>query len=177
MTIHALDTPRLRLRPFTPADAPFALRLLNEPSFLHYIGDKQVRTETDALRYLETGPLASYTRHGHGLMAVELKATGSPIGMCGLLKRDNLDHPDLGYAFLPEAWGQGYALEAGRAVMDQAERALGFTRILAVVSPDNEPSIRLLEKLGFKFENLIALYPDEPEVARYAWEPGPIKRI
>ena len=143
--IAALETPRLTLRPFTRADAPFALRLLNEPSFHAHIGDKGVRDLDGARAYLEGGPLASYGRHGHGLMAVALKATGQPIGMCGLLKREHLERPDLGYAFLPEAWGQGYALEAARAVLDEAKR----DRVLALVSPANAASIRLLEKLGF----------------------------
>lgn len=160
-----LETSRLRLRPFTLTDAPFALRLLNEPSFLEHIGDKGVRDLEGARGYLERGPMASYAKHGHGLLAVELKATGEAIGMCGLLKRDTLDDADLGYAFLPEAWSQGFALEAARAVMDDAKRE----RLLAIVSPKNAPSIRLLEKLAFRFERLAALYDGEPEVAVYAW--------
>ena len=160
-----IETPRLRLRPFTLADAPFALRLLNEPSFLEHIGDKGVRDLEGARGYLESGPLASYAKHGHGLLAVELKETGQTIGMCGLLKRYNLDEPDLGYAFLPEAWGRGLALEAARAVMDDAKRE----RLLAIVSQANGPSIRLLEKLAFRFERLAALYEGEPDVAVYAW--------
>ena len=172
MTLHTLDTPRLRLRPFTPADAPFALRLLNEPSFLQHIGDKGVRTEADAIAYLQNGPMASYARHGHGLMAVELKATGEPIGMCGLLKRDNLDHPDLGYAFLPEFGSKGYALEAAAATLEDAVAALGYSTLLAIVSPGNTASIKLLGKLGFSFEKLATLHPGEPAVAVYAWEKG-----
>ena len=160
-----LETSRLRLRPFTAEDAPFALRLLNEPSFLEHIGDKGVRTMEDARHYLETGPMLSYEVHGHGLLAVELKETGQAIGMCGLLKRPNLDDADLGYAFLPEAWGRGYALEAAQAVLADAQRA----RVLAIVSQGNAASKRLLGKLGFAFVRLEAMYPDEPEVAVYAW--------
>ena len=165
-----LETSRLNLRPFALGDAPFILRLLNEPSFLEHIGDKGVRDLEGAQRYLETGPLASYARHGHGLMAVVLKATGEPIGMCGLLKRDNLDHPDLGYAFLPAFGSKGYALEAAVATMDQGAKVLGFQTILAIVSQGNAASIKLLLKLGFAFVRLDALYPGEPEVAVYAWE-------
>ncbi len=161
-----LETPRLLLHPFTHDDAPFILRLLNEPSFLQHIGDKGVRDLEGAKGYLSNGPMASYAKHGHGLMAVVPKATGEPIGMCGLLKRDNLDHPDLGYAFLPEAWGQGYAQEAAHAVLQDAN----LNRVLAIVSPSNAASLRLLEKLGFSFEKLSALVPDDPEVAVYAWE-------
>lgn len=161
-----IETYRLHLRPFTLDDAPFILSLLNEPSFLQHIGDKGVRDLEGAKGYLTNGPMASYARHGHGLMAVVLKETGEPIGMCGLLKRDNLDHPDLGYAFVPEFWSKGYALEAARAVLEEAK----FGRVLAIVSQGNAASIRLLEKLGFTFEKLAAVYPDEPEVAVYAWE-------
>ncbi len=160
------ETTRLHLRHFTPDDAPFILRLLNEPSFLQHIGDKGVRDLEGAKGYLANGPMASYARHGHGLMAVALKPTGEAIGMCGLLKRDNLDHPDLGYAFLPGFWSKGYALEAARAVLEDAKRE----RVLAIVSPSNAASIKLLEKLGFGFEKCAALHPDEPEVAVYAWK-------
>jgi len=158
----SLETPRLLLRPFAFSDAPFILRLLNEPSFLEHIGDKGVRTLEDARRYLEDGPLASYARHGHGLMAVVSKETREAIGMCGLLKREHLDHPDLGYAFLPEAWGQGYAFEAARAVLEDA----GQDRVLALVSPENGPSIRLLEKLGF---SAVAHPAAHADTAVYAW--------
>jgi len=167
-----LETTRLSLRLFAPDDAPFILRLLNEPSFLQHIGDKGVRDLEGAQGYLTNGPLASYARHGHGLMAVVLKATGEPIGMCGLLKRDNLDHPDLGYAFLPEFWSKGYAMEAAKATLDHGAKVLGFRTILAIVSQGNAASIKLLEKLGFAFVRLEAMYPGEPEVAVYAWAAG-----
>lgn len=165
-----IETPRLHLQFFALDDAPFTLRLLNEPSFLQHIGDKGVRDLEGARGYLTNGPLASYARHGHGLMAVVLKATGEPIGMCGLLKRDNLDHPDLGYAFLPEFGSKGYAREAAAAMLDHGAKALGFQAILAIVSPGNAASIKLLLKLGFAFVRLDAMYPGEPEVAVYAWE-------
>ena len=167
-----LETDRITLRPFAPADALFILRLLNEPSFIQNIGDKKVRDLEGALRYLTNGPFASYAQHGHGLMAVVLKATGEPIGMCGLLKRDNLEHPDLGYAFLPEFGSHGYGLEAATATMDHASKVLGFQTILAIVSQNTTLSVKLLLKLGFAFVRLDAMYPGEPEVAVYAWEKG-----
>jgi len=170
MGIIPLETSRLNLRPFTLEDAPFILRLLNEPSFLQHIGDKGVRDLEGARGYLTNGPLASYAKHGHGLMAVTLKATGEAIGMCGLLKRDNLDHPDLGYAFLPEFWSKGYAQEAAEAALEHGAKVLGFQTLLAIVSQGNAASIKLLDKLGFAFTRLEAMYPDEPEVAVYAWE-------
>ena len=172
MTLAALGTPRLHLRPFTLADGPFILRLLNEPSFHEHIGDKGVRDLDGARAYLESGPMASYARHGHGLLAVALKTTGEPIGMCGLLKRDNLDHPDLGYAFLPEFGSKGYALEAAAATLEDTVAALGYSTLLAIVSPGNTASINLLGKLGFSFEKLATLHPGEPAVAVYAWEKG-----
>ena len=156
------ETARLRLRLLSLDDAPFILRLINEPSFLEHIGDKGVRDLEGARAYLADGPMASYARHGHGLMAVAVKETGEPIGMCGLLKREHLDHPDLGYAFLPEAWGLGYAFEAARAVLEDAK----LDRVLALVSPGNGPSIRLLEKLGFAAVAHPAAHAD---TAVYAW--------
>lgn len=156
------ETPRLLLREFTPADAPFIVRLLNQPSFIENIADKGVRTEADAVRYLEDGPLASYRKHGHGLWAVVLKATGLPIGMCGLIKRDALPDVDVGYAFLPEAWGQGYAGEAVAASLEHGRAALGLRRVVAVVTPGNEPSIRLLLKQGFALESRTELTPGDP---------------
>jgi ribosomal-protein-alanine N-acetyltransferase len=167
-----IETPRLHLRPFMLDDALFVLHLLNEPSFLQHIGDKGVRDLEGARGYLSNGPIASYARHGHGLMAVVLKETGEPMGMCGLLKRDNLDHPDLGYAFLPEFWSKGHAMEAAAATLEHGAGVLGFRTILAIVSQGNAASIRLLEKLGFAFVRLEAMHPDEPEVALYAWTAG-----
>lgn len=145
-----VETPRLRLRHFRVDDAAFILRLLNEPSFLQHIGDKQVRTLDDARRYLETGPLAGYAEHGHHLNCVELKATGTAIGMCGVLKRDTLPAPDLGYAFLPEYWSQGYALEAATAAVAHAHTIPGLDMLLAITGPGNGASTALLGKLGFR---------------------------
>ncbi len=144
-----LETDRLALRRFTLEDAPFLLRLLNEPSFLANIGDKGVRTEEDARRYLRDGPLASYAAHGFGLLGVVLAETGQMIGMCGLLQRPTLDAPDLGYAFLPEHWGSGYAVEAADGVIAHARDVLGLTRVLAITSLDNEASIRVLRRVGY----------------------------
>lgn len=164
-----LRTERLLLRPLTEADAPFVLALLNEPSFLQWIGDKGVRDLDGARAYLQGGPLASYRQHGHGLLAVTRLDTGAPLGMCGLLKRDHLEAPDLGYAFLPSAWGQGLATEAARAVRDHGHLAQGFARILAIVTPGNAPSIRLLERLGFQFEGLRRMPGEDEDVACFAW--------
>lgn len=162
-----LETERLAVRHFEYEDAPFILRLLNEPSFLRNIGDKGVRTIEDARGYLADGPMASYARHGFGLWCVSLKDTGSPIGMCGLIKREILEDVDLGYALVPEAEGRGYAFEAAAAVMAHAREAFGLKRLAAVVDSDNERSIRLLGRLGFRLERMVLLVEDAPEIELY----------
>src|SRR6185295_1504038 len=159
-----LETERLILRRLSSGDAEFILELLNQPSFLRYIGDKGVRNTEDAIRYIQTGPLASYERFGFGLYLVALKESGVSIGMCGLIKRDSLPDVDVGFAFLPEYWSQGYAFEAANAVMNYGREVLGLSRIVAITSLDNVASIKLLEKVGLKFERLIKLDEDQPEV-------------
>ena len=159
-----LETKRLILRRLCADDAEFILELLNQPSFLRYIGDKGVRNTEDAIRYIETGPVASYDRFGFGLYLVELKESDVSIGMCGLLKRETLPDVDIGFAFLPGYWSQGYAFEAAAAVMNYGREALGLRRIVAITSLDNASSIKLLEKIGLRFERLIKLGEDQPEV-------------
>ena len=144
-----LDTARLTIRPFTLEDAPFIVRLLNEPSFFEFIGDKGVRTLEQAEAYLREGPLASHALRGHGLCMVQDRVTGAPMGMCGLIKRDTLPEVDLGYAFVPEFWGLGHAREAAAACVAWGRRTLGLRSLLAIVSPGNAASIRLLTALGF----------------------------
>ena len=152
-----LETPRLRLRRLDHADAPFILRLVNEPSWRQNIGDKGVRTLEDAVRYLTEGPLAMYARHGFGLYAVTRRGDDAPIGLCGLIRRDTLPDADIGYAFLPEFWGQGYAREAAVATLDHARRDFALPRLLAITAPHNAASIRLLEQLGFALERVECL--------------------
>lgn len=159
-----LETDRLRLRHLSTGDAEFILELLNEPSFIRYIGDKQVRTLDDARGYVLNGPVKSYETYGFGLNLVELKSEGKPIGICGLLKRDTLPEPDIGFAFLPDYWNQGYAFEAAAAVMQHARASLGVENILAITSPDNEASGKLLGKIGFRFDRLVKLSEDADEV-------------
>ncbi len=171
MTI--LETRRLALRLIEVGDAAFILQLLNEPSFLRFIGDRGVRTLDDARAYIEQGPIASYRRHGLGLWLAQRRDDGTPIGMCGLLKRDNLDDIDIGFAYLPAYWGQGYAYEAAAAVMDHGRRVLGLPRIVAIVSPDNAGSIRLLERIGLVFERRIELNGDGRETSLYVPAPTP----
>lgn len=161
-------TERLIIRRLTLDDAEFILDLLNQPSFLRYIGDKGVRTQDDARGYLRTGPMASYERFGFGLYLTTLKDGGAPLGICGLVKRDALDDVDIGFAFLPGFWSRGYAGEAATAVLDHARRDAGLSRIVAIVSPDNEPSLRLLERLGLRFERMMQLTEGSPEIKLFA---------
>lgn len=146
----AIETERLTLRRMTTADAPLMLALLNDPDFLRFVGDRQVRTDEEARRYLENGPLAAYARDGFGSYAVELKRSGDAIGICGLFKRDHLPDPDIGFAFLPAWRGQGFAGESAQAVLRDAAARLGLTRVLAIVDPRNARSIALLERLGLE---------------------------
>jgi ribosomal-protein-alanine N-acetyltransferase len=162
-----LETARLELRRLAEDDAAFVLVLLNEPSFIRNIGDRGVRTLDDARAYIADGPVASYARHGFGLYLVELKAPRTPIGICGILKRDALPEPDIGFAFIPAYWSQGYGLESASAVRDYARETVGLSRLLAIVNPANDSSIRLLEKLGFRFSSLTKLAADAPDVKLY----------
>lgn len=165
-----LETDRLRLRRLSLEDAEFILRLLNEPSFIQNIGDRGVRNIDDAQAYILKGPITSYERFGFGLWMVETKNDRTPIGICGLLKRDVLPDVDIGYALLPEFCSQGYALESASAVVLYAGEKLGLKRVAAVTNSDNESSIRLLEKMGFQYERMIRLSVDTPEIKLFAAE-------
>jgi len=166
-----LETDRLILRFLTTDDAEFVLRLVNDPSFIENIGDRGIRSLEQATNYLLDGPISSYRHHGHGPYMVVLKSVQAPIGLCGLLKRVKFDDADLGYALLPEYWRQGYALEAASAVLDYAYDSLKLPRTLGLVSPDNTPSISLLEKLGFEFSELRQMKVDGPPTAVYVHTP------
>ena len=169
MTHEILSTPRLRLRLLVPDDAPFIHALVNDPDWLRYIGDRNVRTLDDARGYIANGPAAMFERHGHALFAVELREDATPIGICGILKRDYLDAPDLGFAFLPAYRAQGYAREAAAATLAWGLEAHGFERMLATTALDNEASVRLLEKLGFRFERTARMPGDAHDVRLFAW--------
>jgi ribosomal-protein-alanine N-acetyltransferase len=163
-----LESDRLTLRKFSIEDAAFIRELLNDPSFVRNVGDKGVRSDEEAAAYIQNGPVASYERFGFGLYAVELKETGDPIGMCGLLKRDKLTDPDIGFAFLPDFRRKGYAFESASDVIRYGENVLGLKRVLAITKPDNIGSIRVLEKIGMRFERMIKLTDDEPELKLFA---------
>ncbi len=166
--MNVIETERLSLRRLNEGDAAFVLELLNEESFLHNIGDKGVRTLEDAVKYILQGPVDSYARHGFGLWLVALKESGTPAGICGLVKRDALPDADIGYAFLPRFWSRGYAYESAAAVMSYASNTLGLRRVLAITNPDNAGSIKVLEKVGLRFERLVRLSEDAPEIMLFA---------
>jgi len=170
--MRVLETDRLTLRWLAVEDAEFILRLLNEPSFLRFIGDKGLRTIDDARDYILNGPVNSYERFGFGLYLTALKETQVPIGICGLLKRDSLADVDVGFAFLPQFWKQGYAFESAAAVMAYGRNTFGLDRIVAITSPGNDQSIKVLVKLGLRFESTIKLSEDGPDVELFAPAPG-----
>ena len=158
---------RLLLRRAQPQDAAFMLRLLNQPSWIRNIGDRNVRSLGDAERYIDTRMLDPFRRLGFGMNVIVLKSTGEPIGLCGLVKRDTLNEPDLGFALLDAYEGKGYALEAATAVLAHARGVLKLRRILAIVTPANERSVKLLTKLGFTVERRARLSPAAEELDIY----------
>lgn len=166
-SMKVLETDRLILRRLSAEDAEFILELVNDPSFIRFIGDKGVRNLDDARQYIQAGPVASYDQNGFGLYLVELKENGLPIGISGLLKRDTLTDADIGFAFLPAYWSKGYAVESAAAVMVYARNVLKLNRILAITSPNNEASAKLLGKIGFRFTRMVRLSADAPEVSLF----------
>ena len=166
----SLTTERLLLRKLTATDAEFILRLLNEPSFLQFIGDKGVRNLEDARQYILNGPIASYRKHGFGLYLVALQTDNTAIGMCGLLKRDSLPDVDIGFAFVPEFWNKGYALEAAVAVMIYGKDVLKLPRIVAITNKDNHASAKLLNKIGLRFDRFITIDGDRDETRLFVPE-------
>ncbi len=168
--MNVLETDRLILRRFTVEDAPFILALLNDPAWIKYIGDRGVRTIDDARANILNVHIATYERLGFGFYLTERKADGTPIGLCGLIQREGLDDVDIGFAFLPQFCGAGYALEAATATMAYGKNNLKRTRIVSITSRDNASSIKLLEKLGLKYERMVALPKIEGEVMLFAWQ-------
>ncbi len=145
-----VTTARLTIRELTSGDAAVLLELLNEPDFIRNIADRQVRTLEQAERYMQDGPLSSYRQHGFGLWLVERQADGVALGLCGLLQRDYLSMPDLGYAMLARYSGQGYTKEAARAVLQFGHQQLGYQQLCGIVSPTNAASLHILQQLGMQ---------------------------
>jgi [ribosomal protein S5]-alanine N-acetyltransferase len=156
-----LETPRLSLRHLANEDAAFLAELMNEPAYIDKIGDRCVRTIADAMRYIEEKYVTSYARHGFGFYLVKLVERDAPIGICGLVKRESLDHPDLGFAYLRRFWSRGYATEAASATLEYARKSLLLPYVYGLVSPNNSRSIRLLEQLGLRYLRSLEL-PGQP---------------
>lgn len=165
-----IETQRLGLRQLDLDDADFILGLLNQEGFLRHIGDKGVRDLQGARDYLITGPLESYRRHGFGLYLTSLRR-GEPIGICGLVKRDSLEDVDVGFAFLPQYGGKGYATESAAAVLDYGRRTFGLRRIVGITAPDNFASIAVLEKIGLRFERQLPAGADGKAVKLFGPAP------
>lgn len=163
-----IDTQRLQLRELTLADAPLMLAVWNDPAFVRFVGDRGIRTVADAEAAMTAGALKLYKDYGYGPYGVVLKGVDTPIGICGLFRREGLDEPDIGFAILPGHCGKGYAYEASRAVLDYARDKLEIPNLTAIVSPDNEASVGLIRKLGLRFERMHRMAGDDEEVAIYA---------
>jgi RimJ/RimL family protein N-acetyltransferase len=161
-----IETDRLILRWAEEKDASFIFTLLNEPGWLNYIGDKGIRTLEDAGNYIQNGPRAMYEREGFGLFVTELKESHTPIGLCGLIKREGLEDVDIGFAFLSGYQSQGYAYEAASCTVEFAKN-LGLKRIIAITTKDNHSSSRLLEKLGMELDGFVTLPNDTEELKKY----------
>lgn len=155
--VKILETERLILREVEPTDAAFILDLLNQPSFIQFIGDRGVRSLDQAREYVRTRFTNSYHDNGFGLYLIELKSGTVPIGICGFVKRDTLPDPDIGFALLPRFEKRGYAFEAASATMEYGHAKLGLERVVAITTIDNESSGRLLEKIGLAFEREIEI--------------------
>ncbi|MGG4452890.1 GNAT family N-acetyltransferase [Brevibacillus porteri] len=167
--LKVLETDRLILRWQTAEDADFVLKLMNEPSWIQFIGDRGLRTTEDARNYILNGAVAMYESHGFGLYLVELKEGNAPIGLCGLIKRDSLEDVDIGFAFLPTYWGKGYANEAASAVLAHGKE-VGLKRIVAITNLDNTSSANLLKKIGLQDKGMITLPNATEEVKFFAIE-------
>ena len=161
-------TVRLRLREFVLADAPFVLQLLNDPDFIRFIADKQVRTLQQAQQYLIDGPMASYAANGFGLWCVERLSDGLPLGMCGLIRRHNVPDVDVGYAFMPAARGQGYAVEAAAASLAYGLGELALPRVVGFIDPANRASARVLLAIGLQSQGLVAFPGVEGDTELFA---------
>jgi RimJ/RimL family protein N-acetyltransferase len=168
--LKTLETDRLEIRKLEVDDAGFMLDLLNQPSFHQFIGDRGVRTLEEARTYIEDRAFAAYEKNGFGPFAVELKTDGRVIGIVSLLDRDELDHVDIGFAFLPDSWRQGFATEATSAVMDFAFQDLGLEKIIAITQPDNIASIKTLDKMGLSFAGMTRLGDEDIDLLLYAIE-------
>jgi RimJ/RimL family protein N-acetyltransferase len=163
------STERLNIREFKASDGEFILELVNTPGWLEFIGNRGITNIEEAQLYLLTGPMNHCLQHGYGLYRVSISEGDVPIGMCGLIKRETLEHTDLGFAFLPQFANKGYALEAAEKVLQVAASQFQLKTIDAITLPSNKTAIRLLEKLNFNYLNPIQLKGDDDVLRLYRW--------
>lgn len=166
--MHIAETDRLFISKFTLDDAPFFLKLVNSPNWIKYIGDRKVGTIEAAENYLTNGTLKSYEDFGFGFYKLQLKASGVLVGTCGLIKREELDDVDIGFAMLAEHEGKGYGFESSKAILDLAKNKFKLNRILAITLPTNKNSIKLIEKLGLVFEKSVKPFEDDDTLMLFA---------
>ncbi|GGC71646.1 GNAT family N-acetyltransferase [Undibacterium terreum] len=164
-----LETERLRLRTISVDDAAFYLELTNDPAWIKNIGDKGLRTVDEARESLLNGPIEMQQRLGFSLYAVERKEDHTALGLCGLIKRDSLEDVDMGYAFLPQFRGKGYAREAAAGVLKYGKDNLNLKRLAAITSPENSDSYLLLEELGFKLDKILVLKGETRQTKLYSY--------
>jgi RimJ/RimL family protein N-acetyltransferase len=164
-----LETQRLVIRELTLEDAPFFFELVNDPDWIRFIGDRNVQTVDDAKDYLQNRIFKSYEESGFGFYAVVLKSSNEVMGISGFVKRDELEHVDVGFAFLPKGRGKGYAFESTEALMNYGVKTFNFQKVLAIANNDNEPSHHLLKKLGFTFEKYVKLHDEEDEISLFSF--------
>ena len=162
------ETERLVISKFSIEDAGFYLKLLNTPHWIKYIGDRNVNTIKEAQDYLTKGILKSYNDFGFGFYKLQLKEDNTIIGTCGIIKRDTLEVPDFGFAFLPNFEGQGYGYEASIAILNYLKSTFNLERICAITLPINTKSMRLLEKLGFIYQERVKPFADNEELLLFA---------
>ena len=162
-----LLTERLRLRRLTLDDAGLMLDIWNDPAFIRNVSDRGIRTIEDARQAMVEGPLKLYETYGYGPFRIGLAGDDTPVGICGLFRREGLDVPDIGYALLPDYYARGYAYEAAAAVVNHARSDLEIDHLVAIISPENSRSIHLVRKLGLEFERMIRLPGDDHDVSLY----------
>ena len=160
------------MRWLQPGDEELLLAVWNDPAFIRNVGDRGIRTIEQATEAMAAGPLKLYENYGYGPFRVALADSDEPIGICGLFRRDNLEDPDIGFGLLPAHCGKGLAYEAAAAVSEHAQTSLGLDRMIAIVSPGNEPSIGLIRKLGLNFEKMLLMPGDDEEVCLYSVDWG-----
>ena len=166
-----MESPRLRYARLSAADSGFLRKLMNSPGWLANIGDRGIHSDLDAANYIRDKITPSCTAPWLGPYAMRQRDTKTAIGTIGIYARPGLDIPDLGFALLPEFFRQGYAHEAAEAIITKARAGAGLQgqkelRLSAITLPQNLPSIRLLERLGFQYLRPVVL-PNDTETLHY----------